>query len=238
MSEAGGAGGVDDGPPSVPATLEERSQGKRVIVVLKRASLETVKTKKGDFELLNCDDHRRLLTKKSGKDPKDMRPDILHQELLALLDSPLNKAGKLQVYILTTLNVLIEVSPQIRIPRTFKRFSGLMVQLLHKLKIRAAGDSTMLLKVVKNPVTRHLPPGCKTFGLSVEGTLYNPNHFAAQLPDDTPIVFYIGAMASGHLTKDENPEIEEMIAISEYPLSGAAAISRLIGGIENHWGIF
>ncbi|CAM9717084.1 unnamed protein product, partial [Ectocarpus sp. 8 AP-2014] len=121
------------------------------------ASLETVKTKKGDFQLLNCDDHRRLVTKKSGKDPKDLRPDIVHQELLALLDSPLNKAGKLQVYILTTLNVLIEVNPQIRIPRTFKRFSGLMVQLLHKLKIRAAGNSTMLLKVVKNPPTRHLP---------------------------------------------------------------------------------
>lgn len=44
-------------------------------------------------------------------------------------------------------------------------------------------------------------------GLSVEGTLYNPNHFAAQLPDDAPCVFYIGAMASGHLTKDEHPEV-------------------------------
>ena len=57
--------------------------------------------------------------------------------LLTLLDSPLNKAGKLQVYIHTEKNVLIEVSPSIRIPRTFKRFAGLMVQLLHKLKIRA-----------------------------------------------------------------------------------------------------
>lgn len=44
-----------------------------------QASLETVKTKKGDFQLLNCDDHRRLVTKKSGKDPKDLRPDIVHQ---------------------------------------------------------------------------------------------------------------------------------------------------------------
>lgn len=44
-------------------------------------------------------------------------------------------------------------------------------------------------------------------GLSVQGTLYNPNHFAMQLPDDAPIVFYIGAMASGHLTKEENPEV-------------------------------
>ncbi|CAM9691018.1 unnamed protein product [Discosporangium mesarthrocarpum] len=227
--------------PSVPSTLEDRSEGRRVIVVLHRASLETVKTRKGDFQLLNCDDHRNLVTKKSGKDPKDLRPDIVHQastELLALLDSPLNKAGKLQVYIHTTLNVLIEVNPQIRIPRTFKRFAGLMVQLLHKLKIRASSNSTMLLKVVKNPVSRHLPPGCRSYGLSVSGSLYNPNHFAAQIPDNVPIVFHIGAMASGHLTQEEAPEIEEMVAISEYPLSGAAAISRLFSGIENHWGIF
>lgn len=47
--------------------------------MMKQASLETVKTKKGDFQLLNCDDHRRLVTKKSGKDPKDLRPDIVHQ---------------------------------------------------------------------------------------------------------------------------------------------------------------
>lgn len=36
MSEGGTGGGADDGPPSVPATLEERSQGRRVIVILKR----------------------------------------------------------------------------------------------------------------------------------------------------------------------------------------------------------
>jgi hypothetical protein len=48
------------------------------------------------------------------------------QCLLTLLDSPLNKAGRLQVYIHTAKGVLIEVNPHVRIPRTFKRFSGLM----------------------------------------------------------------------------------------------------------------
>ena len=48
------------------------------------------------------------------------------QALLTLLDSPLNKVGLLQVYIHTNTNVLIEVNPHIRIPRTFKRFCGLM----------------------------------------------------------------------------------------------------------------
>lgn len=221
----------------LPKTLEEKTEGRRLTVVLFNASLETVKTRKGDFQLLNCDDHRKLVTKKSGKDPADLRPDIVHQELLALLDSPLNKAGRLQVYIHTQRNVLIEVSPQIRIPRTFKRFSGLMVQLLHKLKIRAADSSTMLLRVVKNPVTAHLPPGARIYCMSVQGTRYSPPAFAAQLPDDTPIVVYAGAMASGHLTKEDHPEVEEMISVSEYPLSGASALNRMLGALEMQWGI-
>lgn len=48
------------------------------------------------------------------------------QCLLTLLDSPLNKAGRLQVYVQTAKGVLIEINPTVRIPRTFKRFSGLM----------------------------------------------------------------------------------------------------------------
>lgn len=97
---------------------------RKVIVVLEQASLETVKTKKG-FELINCDDHG-YICKKFNRDPSSYRPDITHQLLLALLDSPLNKAGHLQIYIQTTKNVLIEVSSKTRIPRTYKRFAGLM----------------------------------------------------------------------------------------------------------------
>lgn len=53
---------------------------------------------------------------------------LLLQCLLTLLDSPVNKAGRLQVYIHTAKGVLIEVNPSVRIPRTFKRFCGLMGQ--------------------------------------------------------------------------------------------------------------
>lgn len=77
------------------------------------------------FELLNCDDHINIM-RRNNKDPGACRPDITHQSLLMLFDSPLNRAGLLQVYIHTHKNVLIEVNPQCRIPRTFKRFGGLM----------------------------------------------------------------------------------------------------------------
>lgn len=48
------------------------------------------------YQLLNCDDHATFL-RKHGKDPALYRPDIAHQALLAILDSPLAKSGRLKV---------------------------------------------------------------------------------------------------------------------------------------------
>lgn len=236
-----------------------------VIVLLDQATLETIKNRRGIYELLNCDDHREICKKKLHKDPNIYRPDILHQELLALLDSPLNKAGYLKVYISTTKKVLIDVHPSIRIPRTYKRFAGLMVQLLHKMKIKANNDSTTLLKVIKNPFSQHLPPGTRCYGFSCQGTLYSPVALAKtivpmELPSaggngggaaatggtststdaastTPPTCLVIGAMSTGHVTIEDHPYIEKMLSISSYPLSGAAALSRVLGGIEHHWGI-
>lgn len=114
---------------------------RRLFVVLEQACLEAYKVsskpsnsrngREGEakYTLLNCDDHQGILAK-TGRDIADARPDITHQCLLTLLDSPLNKAGRLQVYIRTVKGTLIEVNPHVRIPRTFKRFSGLMGQLM------------------------------------------------------------------------------------------------------------
>ena len=209
-----------------------RTKSNRLIVLLDQAKLETIKNRRGNYELLNCDDHRDLCKKKLKKDPKEFRPDICHQELLALLDSPLNKSGHLQIYIRTSRNVLIELHPSVRIPRTYKRFAGLMVQLLHKMKIKAAENGTTLMKVIKNPFSQHLPVGTHVYGMSCQGLLYSPSGLSKALvpltPDDesnNQICFIIGAMAAGHVTVEDHPYIEKMFSISEYPLSGA--VSRI-----------
>ena len=46
-------------------------------------------------QLLNCDDHATIL-RKHKRDAASARPDICHQMLMAVLDSPLNKAGYVQ----------------------------------------------------------------------------------------------------------------------------------------------
>lgn len=57
----------------------------------------------------------------------------------------------------TQRGVTIEVHPDIRIPRTFKRFSGLMASLLTSGKIQASGGGATLLKASKLPITAFLP---------------------------------------------------------------------------------
>eukprot|EP01101_Sappina_pedata_P008486 TRINITY_DN4712_c0_g1_i1.p1 TRINITY_DN4712_c0_g1~~TRINITY_DN4712_c0_g1_i1.p1 ORF type:complete len:273 (+),score=102.78 TRINITY_DN4712_c0_g1_i1:35-820(+) len=217
----------------VPRTLQEKIGQRRLIVVLESACLETVKVG-SEFHLLNCDDHLNFM-KRKGLDPQQARPDITHQCLLTLLDSPINKVGMLQVYIRTRKNVLIEVNPQIRIPRTFKRFSGLMVQLLHKLSIRASDGPQKLLKVIKNPVTDHLPPGCRKISTSVTATTcVNMIDFVPTLPENEPVVFIVGGFSHGHLQVDY---ADQFVSLSRYPMSASGACGRICYGFENHWGI-
>uniref|UniRef100_A0A2P2M637 Ribosomal RNA small subunit methyltransferase nep-1 n=1 Tax=Rhizophora mucronata TaxID=61149 RepID=A0A2P2M637_RHIMU len=142
------------GIPIVPRDLNARKPG--VIFVLEKASLEVAKVGKS-YQILNSDDHANFL-RKNNRNPADYRPDIVYQALLSILDSPLNKAGRLRaVYVKTDKGVLFEVKPHVRIPRTYKRFAGIMLQLLQKLSITAVGKREKLLRVIKNPITQYLP---------------------------------------------------------------------------------
>ncbi|RXG56839.1 Ribosomal RNA small subunit methyltransferase NEP1 [Armadillidium vulgare] len=158
----------------------KRNLDKRLIVVLERANLETVKTGRA-YELMNCDDHINLI-RKFKKDPANYRPDIPTSMSSMLQDSPLNQTGLLQVYIHTEKNVWIEIHPQCRIPRTFKRFAGLMVQLLHKFNVRSSDGNMKLLKVIKNPVeSNYFPVGCVKLGTSFSSDkLVTPRSLGAQ----------------------------------------------------------
>ncbi|KAL0266273.1 UNVERIFIED_CONTAM: hypothetical protein PYX00_008865 [Menopon gallinae] len=182
-----------DPPPRHLLDTHLKNEEKRLIVILEGAQLESISVGKS-FELMNPDCHGHLL-KKYNRDPRSCRPDIVHQCLLMLMDSPLNRASLLQVFVRTEKNILIEINPQTRIPRTFTRFAGLMVQLLHRFKVRAADGNLKLLKVIKNPVTDHLPVGCRKYGTSFSAKkIVHPREL---VHGNEPVAVVIGAMAHG-----------------------------------------
>ncbi|SAM04613.1 hypothetical protein [Absidia glauca] len=224
--------------PKVPKTMLEKENARRLIVVLEGATLETLKigkNKEGNYQLLNVDDHLHIL-KKTGRETYEARPDITHQCLLTLLDSPLNKAGLLQVFIHTQKNVLIEVNPHIRIPRTFKRFAGLMVQLLHKLSIRAVNGQEKLLRVVENPVSKYFPTNSYKMALSWDAPTVKLSEHMPTIPSDKNIVVAIGSMAHG--TDDfADAYVDEKISVSDYSLSASVACGKIACAVEELWGI-
>ncbi|XP_072106323.1 ribosomal RNA small subunit methyltransferase NEP1 [Mobula birostris] len=232
-SGEGAASGEGAGPLRLRPSYQwsaRNNQGRRLVVVLEGAALESVKVGK-TFELLNCDRHRSLLTK-NGRDPAHFRPDITHQSLLMLMDSPLNRAGLLQVYIHTQRNVLIEIHPQTRVPRTFDRFCGLMVQLLHKLSVRAADGPQKLLKVIRNPVTDYLPVGCPKIGTSFHAG--EAVQAASLVPEADAAVLVVGSFAHGSIDVDYT---ERQVSISNYPLSAALTCSKICNAFEAAWGV-
>ncbi|KAL0211399.1 hypothetical protein P9112_009697 [Eukaryota sp. TZLM1-RC] len=219
--------------PQLPQNAAERNSGPRLFVVLENCGLETAKTR-DRYQLLNSDDHVGYL-RKLNRDTGEYRPDIVHQCLMTLLDSPLNKAGLLQVFLRTRRGVIIEVNPQLRIPRTFKRFSALMVQLLHKLSIRAADGPDKLLRIVKAPIEQHLPSGVPKILCSYSATeCVNIFDYARSLSNSDPVVFVVGSHAHGKVDIDYH---NNEIAISEYPMSGAGCLSRVLTAFEMKYGI-
>ncbi|PON88886.1 Ribosomal biogenesis, methyltransferase, EMG1/NEP [Trema orientale] len=222
-----------EGIPLAPSTQKPKDQP-GVIFILEKASLEVAKVGK-TYQLLNSDDHAHFLMK-NNKNPGDYRPDIAHQALLMILDSPLNKAGRLRaVYVRTEKGVLIEVKPVVRLPRTFKRFSGIMLQLLQKLSINAAGKRQKLLRVIKNPVTQYLPIDSRKIGLSYSSDkLVKMHDYVETFSDETNLVFVVGAMAHGKIEPDY---VDDYIAVSGYPLSAAYCITMICQAMERKWNI-
>ena len=146
----------------------------------------------------------------------------------------MNKAGKLQIYIHTAKGVLIEVSPTVRIPRTFKRFAGLMVQLLHRLSIRSTNSQEKLLKVIKNPITDHLPPNCRKVTLSFDAEVVGVRNYIADLGPKESICVFVGAMAKGN---DDFADAfkDDTISLSKYSLSASVACSKFCHAAEDVW---
>ena len=148
----------------------------------------------------------------------------------------MNKAGKLQIFIHTAKGVLIEVNPTVRIPRTFKRFAGLMVQLLHKLSIRSLNSQEKLLKVIKNPITDHLPPNCRKVTLSFDSEIVRAKDYVAELSPEQSICVFVGAMAKG---RDDFADAfkDDAISISNFSLSASVACGKFCNAVEDVWDI-
>ncbi|KAL2501883.1 nucleolar essential protein-related [Forsythia ovata] len=219
---------VIDEMPGIPIVPADTGKKPGVIFILEKASLEIGKVGKS-YQLLSSDEHANYLMK-NKRNPAEYRPDIAFQAIQTILDSRVNKIGRLKaLYVRTQQGILFQIKPHARMPRTYKRFSGLMVQLLQKLHITAAGKGEKLLRVIKNPWF------CWTSGFSHSSEkLVDMYDYVGTVDNDMDLVFVVGAMAHGKIDKDY---VEDYLSISEFPMSAAYCISIITTAVERKWKI-
>ena len=80
------------------------------------------------------------------------RPDIVHNTLLQVLETPLNWENKLRVFVHTQDDYVISINPQIRLPKNYVRFVGLIEQLFSMGRVPERGDP--LMQVEKNTLRK------------------------------------------------------------------------------------
>ncbi len=111
-----------------------------------------------------------------------------------------------------------------------------MVQLLHRLSIRSTNSQEKLLKVIKNPITNHLPPNCRKVTLSFDAEVVRVRDYIADLGPKESVCVFVGAMARG---RDDFADSfkDDTISISNYSLSASVACSKFCHAAEDVWNI-
>ncbi|CAL1374119.1 unnamed protein product [Linum trigynum] len=215
-------------PPSSP----DSKAG--VIFVLEKASLVLANVGRR-YRILNANEHSDYLRKKN-MDPYKYRPDIVHEALVGIMDSRLRMAGKLMaVYIKTDEGILIKVEPNARIPRTLEEFCDMMAQLLQKLSIKAKAKGGKLLRLVQNPITQYFPVNSIKIGLSFVSQKAVPvEEYISGVNKDSDLIFVVGTMAHGKIDTDY---LDDLVAVSSYPLTAAACLRDISIALESKWKI-
>ncbi len=156
------------------------------------------------------------------------RPDLVHGALLSATGTPLYLEGKVELFVHTYDDVVVEIAPKTRIPKSYLRFRGLMEQALlgggDKL---VSAHRSKLAELVKRVVKPDI-----TVGLSVQGMKMELEDLAGRLMSaDNPCAI-VGGFPHGHFTPETLSVVDELVRIHEMPLEAHVVTSRVLYEFE------
>lgn len=161
------------------------------------------------------------------------RPDIIHNTLLQALDSRLNKGGYLRVYIHTRNDEIIMLEPEVRIPRNYNRFLGIMEQLFETRKIPPHADHPLI--TISNENLEAFIAKLKATSivlLSEKGSAMDDLALEELITENEQIVFLIGGFPHEDFSQELLKLTNLIISVYEKPLSTPAVVSIVIHTAE------
>ncbi|OII77747.1 nucleolar essential protein 1 [Cryptosporidium andersoni] len=222
----------------------------QISIVLVESSLCIHKSSSGKMELLTED--KKIGWKEVKNQPTEARPDIVHNCLLMILDSPLCKSGYLsEVIILNYDGKIISVNPIFRVPRSFKIFEKVFVNFLSSNTgvLTLPDDSQItLLKLLNPPLHSYIKENNLIIGFSRSADIRHFPQFVEDVvtplfsqPSLCKICCIVGAISNGNpVEKFQKNEklLTHCISISNYSMPASICCSRICSEIEEALGIF
>jgi rRNA small subunit pseudouridine methyltransferase Nep1 len=162
------------------------------------------------------------------------RPDIIHFALMEALSTPLFLKNILKVYIHTVKNKLIVIGDNLRIPKSYFRFEGIMINLFKEKIIKSPDDDNMLLELHDNItfeqfIINEVRPD-KLIGLSSDGVKSSAEEIVSRnnIKNSNHIAFVVGGFPKGHFSEDTSRVFSYSFSISELELEAHVVIARIL----------
>jgi len=165
------------------------------------------------------------------------RPDIVHVFLSEVLGTPLNKEGRLRVYVHTFNDSVIQVDPKIRIPRSYNLFVGLMEQLFQHGTVPLTGPPLMRIRSETLPQLIRRLGGDYTLAFSRSGTPKTMEQAARGISGFDNPVAVIGGFPRGHFSEKASTQFDELVSIDAESLWSSVVASRLVYEYERAIGL-
>lgn len=154
------------------------------------------------------------------------RPDLVHFSLLEACSIPLYFEDKLNVFVHTIDDKVISVGQNVRLPKSYHRFTGLVEKLYVTKEIKENNNTLLTLKDMSfGDLIRKIDPE-QTIALSSKGVKSSYQKLAEEIDDNTCLV--IGGFSKGQFFDKNKEYFDKTIAVDKNPLEAHIIISRVL----------
>lgn len=154
------------------------------------------------------------------------RPDLVHFCLLECCTIPLYFEKKLCVYVHTIDDKVIFVGDNVRLPKSYHRFAGLIEKLYSEGKIEQNGEKLLEMKDMTFGDLIDQIDAKKVIGLSTKGQTKSYDKIAQDVGKDSCIV--VGGFSKGHFSNETLKRINNLVSVDKNSLEAHVVISRLL----------
>lgn len=167
--------------------------------------------------------------KRLDNSEKRGRPDIVHFALMEALSTPLFLQRKMRIYVHTARDKVIAIADNLRIPKSYLRFEGLMVKLFNEGSVKSE-QGGVLMEVVDRTVQdllASISPD-RVVGLSSTGVRSTSENVARVITGSENSAFVIGGFPRGRFAETTSRHIGPTYSVNSEGLEAHVVIARVI----------